>query len=80
MVILWVLATHCTPSARSITIIVKDQLNKGHKSGRCISTAMHRTHGKCYKLHTSGVRSLKVDLDKVKAMLEWTEKAFITQK
>ena len=61
-------------------MIAKNQLSKGPKSGRCINTAMHRAYGKCHKLHTLGVRSLKVDLDKVKAMLEWTEKAFITQK
>ena len=46
MVILWVLATHYTPYARSITIIAQNQLSKGHKSGCCINTAMHRTHEK----------------------------------
>ena len=61
-------------------MVEKNQLSKGPKSGRCINTAMQRTYGKCHKLHTLGVRSLKVDLDRVKAMLEWTEKAFITQK
>ena len=68
-VIFWILATQYTPYARSITMVAKDQLSKGPKSGRCINTAMHRAHEKWHQLHTSSVISLKEDLHSVRAMM-----------
>ena len=79
IVIFWILATQYTPYARSITMVAKDQLNKGLKSGRCINTAMHRPHDKSDQSHTASVRNLKVDLYKVRTMITQPPRACNTQ-
>ena len=79
IVIFWVLATQYTPYGRSITTVAQVQLSKGPKSGRCINTATHRACDKCHQLHTSSVRSLKMGLYKVMAIMTQPPRACNTQ-